>query len=64
VIPETSKEQKLDNIKKRNATSLQQLLGGYTANITGDTDALWQEKDLDGNGFLDKGEAKQFIEAL
>jgi len=40
------------------------LLGDYTKHIKGDVDELWEQKDADKNGYLDREEAKKFLNAL
>ena len=51
---------KIDNLKsKRN--SFKKYLGSYKAKFEKDLDELWDEKDVDGNGFLDETEAKEFV---
>ena len=39
-------------------------LEGYSVTFSKDLDQLWMQHDVDGSGWLDKSEAKLFIEKL
>lgn len=63
LIPEKTKDKKKENLAKVE-TKLSKFLEGYSANFTKDIDELWTEQDKDKNGYLDKVEAKKFLDSI
>jgi Ca2+-binding EF-hand superfamily protein len=61
-VPEKTKEEKLKALAD-NPLSLKEYLKDYckTVSFSKDIDTLWKDRDLDGNGYLDKEEAKLFL---
>lgn len=55
--------QKKDRLKK-NGKSFKIYLKHYKVKFERDLDELWSEKDVDGNGWLDKEETKNFMVEL
>ena len=44
--------------------TLSQYLAGYSVKFTKPLDQIWDEHDIDGNGQLDKNEAKTFLDEI
>ena len=53
-------DKRRSSLKKVNKTLID-YLRNYKVTFSRSLDDLWAEQDLDKNGYLDKGEAKQFI---
>lgn len=49
---------------QRNKKPLSYYLKKYNARFTKSIDGMWEEHDRDGNGYLDRDEAKTFLEEL
>ena len=56
----TPKQQAL----KRNKTPLSRYLKNYETSFNKSVDEIWDKFDADKNGWLDKVEAKKFIDAI
>lgn len=54
---------KKDRLKK-NGISLKHYMKNYKVKFVKDLDDLWSEQDVDGNGWLDKKETKNFMVEL
>lgn len=61
-LPEKTKEEKLKALAD-NPLTLKEYLKDYckTVSFSKDIDTLWKDRDLDGNGYLDKEEARLFL---
>ena len=62
-IPEKTKEEKLKALAE-NPISLKEYLKDYKSVFSKDIDDLWKEQDKDSNGYLNKAEAKLYLEEL
>ena len=60
MIPEKSKNQKLEALAK-NELTLSKYLENYGATFNKDLDEMWNQHDFDCNGYLDKEEARGFV---
>ena len=49
---------------KKNKTPLSRFLKNYDAKFTKAVDKMWDTHDVDKNGWLDRAEAKNFIDAI
>jgi len=49
---------------KKNRKPLAEYLSGYPIQFSKDLDELWFAKDVDGNEWLDKAEAFEFVKEL
>ncbi len=63
VIPEKTKEQKLEILAK-NQNPLKSYLANYKASFSKDIDTLWDIHDRDGNGYLDREEARTYVQEI
>ena len=48
----------------KNPVTLAEYLKNYPVEFTKDLDQLWREKDIDGNDWLDKEEAYEYVKEL
>jgi len=47
-----------------NEVTLKQYLGNYSASFSKDVDEMWEEHDVDKNGYLDRQEAREFVNEI
>ena len=59
-IPEKTLEQKKRQLRN-NPIKFSEYLKNYSLKINKDLDQMWDEKDYDKNGYLDKSEALVFV---
>ena len=47
-----------------NQVTLKTYLANYKSNFSKDIDKMWAEHDVDGNGYLDRQEARTFVQEI